>query len=138
MSKPAHVRSVLPFLVLLIAVSSLAAAAQPLAEGAWNKKTASIQGSWSIVEEGGSRFLVLSDDFRTKKAPDLKLFLSPQELSSVNGKNATDRAVLIGALQRVRGGQRYGIPDGVDLDEYPTLLLHCEKYSKLWGAATIR
>ena len=138
MSQPAYVRSVLFLLVSLTAVGTLAAAAQPLAEGTWTEKTASIRGSWSIVEEGESRFLVLSDDFKTKKAPDLKLFLSPQELSSVNGKNATDRVVLIGSLQSPRGGQRYLIPDGVDLGRYSTLLLHCEKYSKLWGAATIR
>ena len=46
--------------------------------------------------------------------------------------------VLIARLDSPRGGQRYPIPDGVDLDKLSTLLLHCEKYSKLWGGAALR
>ena len=64
MRKTSNAPFVSLFLILLIAFASLAVAAPPLAEGKWTKKTASISGSWSIVEEGGSRFLVLSDDFK--------------------------------------------------------------------------
>ncbi len=138
MRKTSNAPFVSLFLILLIAFMPLSVAAPPLAEGKWTKKTASISGSWSIVEEGGSRFLVLSDDFKTKKAPDLKLFLSSRDLSAIDGSNATDHAVLIGKLKTARGGQRYLIQDSIDLDERSTLLLQCEKYAKLWGGATIR
>ncbi len=126
------------FLVFVVAFASLSVAAQPLAEGMWTKKTASISGSWSIVEEGGSRFLVLSDDFKTKKAPDLKLFLSSRDFSAIDGSNATSQAVFIAKLKSARGGQRYPIPDDIDLNEHSTLLLHCEKEAKVWGGAKIR
>ena len=124
-------------LFFVVAFASLSVA-QPLAEGVWTKKTASISGSWSIVEEGGSHFLILSDDFKTKKTPDLKLFLSSQDLSAIDGSNATSQAVFIAKLKSVRGGQRYPIPDDIDLNGHSTLLLHCEKYAKVWGGATIR
>ena len=138
MSKISNAPFVFLFLVFVITFASLSVAAQPLAEGTWTKKTASIGGSWSIVEEGGSRFLVLSEDFKTKKAPDLKLFLSTRDLSAIDGSNATSQAVFIAKLKNVRGGQRYSIPGDIDLDKHSTLLLHCEKYSKVWGGATIR
>ena len=124
-------------LFFVVAFASLSVA-QPLAEGDWTKKTASISGNWSIVEERGSHFLILSDDFKTKKAPDLKLFLSSRDLSAIDGSNATSQAVFIAKLKNVRGGQRYSIPGDIDLDKHSTLLLHCEKYSKVWGGATIR
>jgi hypothetical protein len=125
-------------LTILVTLASLAAQAQTPRQGTWIKKNASISGNWSIQEEGGARFLILSDDFKTKNAPDLKLFLSSLDLSAIDGKNATSHAVLIGKLKSTRGGQRYPIPADVDLDKHSTLLLHCEKYSKVWGGATIR
>lgn len=137
MSKTGKALSVVLSLAFVIAFASLSVAGEPLAEGTWTKKTASISGSWSIVEEGGSRFLILSDDFKTKKAPDLKLFLSSRDLSATDGSNATTEAVLIAKLTSAKGGQRYPISGDINLDEHSTLLLHCEKYGKLWGGATI-
>ena len=102
-------------------------------------KTAEARQEGEKAKYGAETEIALSErDFKTKKAPDLKLFLSSRELSSVDGTNATSRAVLIAKLSSVRGAQRYAIPSGVDLDEHSTLLLHCEKYEKLWGGAKIR
>ena len=137
MLKPIRVALLFSSVALLLSFT-VVAPADELSSGSWTRKGYAIHGSWSIVEDAGKRILVLSDDFKTKKGPDLKLFLSPQELSAVTGGNAVRQAVLIAKLERPQGGQRYPIPDGVDLDELPTLLLHCEKYSKLWGGATLR
>ena len=138
MSKTRNVPLTFLCLIIVVTFASFSIAAQPFAEGKWTKKTASIGGSWSILEENGNRFLVLSDDFKTKKAPDLKLFLSSLDLSAIDGSNATSHAVLIANLKSVQGGQRYPIPGDIDLNKYSTLLLHCEKYSKVWGGATVR
>lgn len=138
MSMKIYARSTCLLLLVLFAAMSMASAAEPLAGGTFTKKSFAISGSWSIVEEGGTRFLVLSDDFKTKKAPDLKLYLSGRDLSAADGGNATNGAILIAELDSPSGGQRYAIPAGVDLSEHGTLLLHCVKYSKLWGGATIR
>ena len=110
-------------------------ASETLFSGVWTKKTSKSSGDWSIVKEGGKTFVKLSGDFKTRKAPDLKLFLSPQDASAANNKNATDGAVLIAPLSSNEGAQSYEIPAGVDLATYKSILIHCEAFSKLWSAA---
>lgn len=113
------------------------AAGKVLHQGSWTKKGYAVEGQWKIVEDGGKHFVELDASFRTKNAPDLKLFLSPQNLDKVTGSNATQRTVLVAKLKSNKGAQRYEIPAGTDLEKFITLLLHCEKYSKLWSAATL-
>lgn len=104
--------------------------------GSWVKKSQSIQGQWQIVQREGTAFLVLSDDFKTRKAPDLKFVLSKLSVDEVNNKNAMQGAKLISLLESVKGSQSYRLPD--DYTSYKSLLLHCEKYTKLWGAASLK
>ncbi|MEO1366907.1 MAG: hypothetical protein AAFX50_06990, partial [Acidobacteriota bacterium] len=62
-------------LLTTLALPALAADAV-LAEGAtWDKRTSKITGEWKIVQRGDRLYLQLGDDFKTKKAPDLKAFL---------------------------------------------------------------
>lgn len=101
------------------------------------KKKYTIKGTWSLVERNGKSFIVFSDDFKTKNGPDLKIFLSPTSADDVNGKNAIDGAINIGALSRNKGAQEYEIPAGTDLSKFSTVLVHCEAYSILWGGGAL-
>ena len=121
----------------LAAIAAPSASAEDLHRGTWTEKSFAIAGSWSIEKNADGHVLILDEAFKTKKAPDLKLFLSKQPLADTDGKNATRDAVLIAPLKSHKGGQRFSIPAGVDLSDYRTLLLHCEKYSKLWGGAPL-
>ncbi len=112
-------------------------ASQTLFSGVWTKKSFKSSGEWAIVKEDGKIFVKLSADFRTRKAPDLKIFLSPRAAADANGKNATEGAVLIAPLSSNSGAQVYEIPAGVDLNAYKSILIHCEAYSKLWSAADL-
>jgi len=125
--------------VLLLSASfpSVASETTTLTEGAWTKGGYEIEGSWSIVESDEGRFVVLADDFATRKAPDLKIFLSPRKLSELGNRNATSESAFVAALERNRGGQRYRLPAEVDLADYQTILIHCEKFSKYWGGAPL-
>jgi len=38
-------------------------------------------------------------------------------------------------LESPKGSQSYKLPEGYS--DYSTLLIHCEKYSKLWGASDV-
>lgn len=107
------------------------------AGGAWTKRSQTIKGSWSIVETTEGRFLELDASFKTRNAPDLKLFLSPLAASDVKAKNATRGSVLIAPLTKNKGAQRYLIPADIDLDQFKTLVLHCEQYTKLWGVSAL-
>ncbi len=104
--------------------------------GSWVKKSQKIKGSWSIVQQGESHYLVLDKAFKTRNAPDLKFVLSPLAVEQANNNNALQGGVIIAPLQSAKGEQRYKLPD--DFTQYSTVLLHCEQYSKLWGAAAIR
>ena len=107
-----------------------------LAKGSWTKRAHSVSGTWKIVENDGKRKLVVSG-LKTKRGPDLKLFLSPQTSGAVTGKTATKGAHQVAALKTANGSSEYPLPSSVDLSRYRSLLLHCEKYSKLWGSASL-
>lgn len=131
-------RSSYKFLTLLLAVLLVVpafAAGKVLFQGTWTKKGFDIAGQWQIVEENGKVFVELDAAFRTKDAPDLKIFLSPLPLSELNNRNATEGALLVGPLSEHHGAQRLAVPAGTQLGRYKTIALHCEKYSKLWGGA---
>ncbi|MEM8985261.1 MAG: DM13 domain-containing protein [Pseudomonadota bacterium] len=113
------------------------AANETLYKGAWTKKSFKVAGDWSIVRENGKTYIDLSADFKTRNAPDLKVFLSPQEAKSTTGKNATDGALLVAPLSSNKGAQRFELPEGVDLASYKSVLIHCHAYSKLWSAADL-
>ena len=124
------------FLGILFAASFGAHAETVLKSGSWTKKSYSVAGSWKIVKDGTTTKLVLTG-MKTKSGPDLKLFLSPTVVGSLNGKTATKGAHKIAALKSSKGGSEYVIPSSVDLSKYKSLALHCEKFSKLWGAAAL-
>ena len=108
-----------------------------ISSGRWEKKSFAADGSWSIVDRGGARYVTLSADFKTKNAPDLKIFLSPKSAGELNGRNATDGSILIAPLSSASGAQEYEIPAGVDLSAYQTIIIHCEAFSKLWSVAPL-
>lgn len=101
------------------------------------KKSKSIRGNFHVVERGEKTFIVFSDDFKAKRGPDLKVFLSPTSIRSANGKNATKGAINLGKLQTNKGAQEYEVPAGIDLANFESVLVHCEAYSVLWGGSDI-
>ena len=129
-----HRASAVLLLLLAWTATSLRADESP---STWTKKSFAVKGTWSLIEEGGTTYLVLDEAFSTRNAPDLKLFLSPSEGAALNGKNATRGAVLVAKLESNKGGQRYALPAGTNLSDFKTLALHCEKYSKLWAVSDL-
>lgn len=108
-----------------------------LQESSWTKKTYAIKGVAELKKEDGNRWLILKDDFKTKNAPDLKLFLSPIVIANISSDNVLDGAVLIAPLKKNKRGQSYLLPEGTDLSQFKSIVLHCEKYSKVWGGFDI-
>jgi len=103
----------------------------------FTKKKYKIKGQWSVVQEGGKTIIRFSDDFKTKKGPDLKVFLSPQSVGEVTGKTALSGAVTLGVLKSNKGAQDYVLPSGVSLANFSSILIHCEAYSVLWGGGKL-
>jgi hypothetical protein len=107
------------------------------APATFQKKTYALKGSVTVEQRGDQTVLVFSDDFRTKKGPDLKVFLSKNTVSDATGSNATTDAIRLGELTSNKGAQEYALPTGVSLSDYSSVLVHCEAFSKLWGGADI-
>lgn len=105
--------------------------------GAFAQKKYRVKGQFEIIEKDGQTVLRLSDDFKTKAGPDLKLFLSPQSAQNITGATATQGAINLGALVKHNGGSDYIIPAGTDLSAFNSVLVHCEQFSVLWAAGTI-
>jgi len=138
-------------IIAAIALSSLAVAgtisitspayaesvAAPSISGDFIKKQKSIKGSWEVIQRGDQTVIKFGDDFRAKKGPDLKVFLSPASVSDVNGKTATNGSLLLGELTSTKGGQEYILPAGVNIEDYGSVLVHCEAYSVLWGGGEL-
>ncbi|MBX2851000.1 MAG: DM13 domain-containing protein [Phycisphaeraceae bacterium] len=129
---------ILGLLLLPATDASAAAGDTTVHSGTWSKKTYSASGTWKIVKNGDDHFVVLDSKFKTKSAPDLKLFLTKSKASSLTGKNATKNAVRIAKLKSNKGAQRYKLPKGTSPADYKTLIIHCEKYSKLWVTGTLK
>lgn len=105
--------------------------------GTWIKKSKAIKGGWSIEKRGDQHIISFNDKFKTKGGPDLKVFLSPQSIDKVTGKNATDGAELVAVLKSTKGSQEYVLPAHIDVSNFNSLLIHCEAYSVLWGGTNI-
>jgi len=104
----------------------------------WQNQEIKVKGEWSIESRSDGDYLVLSDSFKTKNAPDLKFFVTNKSYDSVTGKNATDGAKLIAQISSNKGAQEYKIPADLNLSDYNSLILHCEQFSKLWASTPLK
>ncbi|MEM7768764.1 MAG: DM13 domain-containing protein [Pseudomonadota bacterium] len=110
-------------------------AAQP--SGDFVRKAKRLKGAYTVIERDGQTIIRFSDDFRAARGPDLKVFLSPKTVADVTGKTAVDGSINLGELESTRGGQEYLVPEGVNLDDFASVLVHCEAYSVLWGGSDL-
>ncbi len=103
----------------------------------WQEKKHEITGLYQVVSNDGALTLHLGSDFKTKKGPDLKLALTTRAIADVTKKNALDGSLVLGLLKSEKGAQHFSIPKGTDLSKYRSLVIHCEKYTVLWGGVPL-
>ncbi|MEM9160647.1 MAG: DM13 domain-containing protein [Verrucomicrobiota bacterium] len=131
-----NIQKTIAFLILSLSIAS-GTWAQESASGDFEKRQKSLSGSWTIETQGGDLLLTLSQDFKASNGPDLKIFLSPNDFQKVNGRNAVNGSVLVAELTRTKGAQTYKLPPELQLSDFKSLLIHCEKYSVLWGGSSL-
>lgn len=115
--------------------SVLASGTLDNAFSSWGR--ASLRGDWEIVSVDGKTYIDLADNFRAIDGPDVKIFLSPLSVDDVKGNNATDGSLFVKLISEFEGAARIEIPEGTNLDDFETLVFHCEDYSKLWGVSPL-
>ena len=109
-----------------------------LASGSmWKKGKYNVDGAFRFEDRDDGTYLIVEPDFATKKGPDLKFVLSPMNYTDVTAKNALKGGLIVGMLKSFTGAQEFKLPAGTDVGSYQSLLVHCEKKTKLWGSAPI-
>ena len=107
------------------------------ATGTFEKKSFKINGSWTLTEVDGQQVIRFSEDFKTKNGPDLKLFLSKKSVGDLSKSPTFEAPLNLGLIDSNKGSQEYTLPADVNLDDYESILIHCEQYNKLWGGFDI-
>jgi hypothetical protein len=92
------------------------------------------QGSARIISEKGKRYLELDRDFKTAKGPTLFVLLHRSDTPKTY--DAKDY-VNLGPLQKLSGVQRYAIPEDVNLDDFRSAVIWCQKFNVGFGYAKL-
>ena len=125
--------------ILCVSISS---AQESIYQGSFeaNSYWTTFEGDWEIKKDGDEYVIYFKDNFEAKKAPDLKVFLHKLPFKKIDGDNASHKAdaVLIAQLSKYKGAMSFKVPASVELTNYQSLIVHCEKYSKLWGGAALK
>ncbi len=79
----------------------------------------------------------LHEDFEVGPGPDYHVYLVPKASVRSSSDLGTAMYVDLGRLKAFQGSQNYTIPAGVDLKQYPTVLIWCQKFSVLISPADL-
>lgn len=111
-----------------------------LAEGEFISHEYATAGSARILElPDGSRVLRI-EGLDTSDGPDLKVWLTDQPvIDGAAGWGVFDDGlyVSLGELKGNRGNQNYPIPSDVDLSDYSSVSIWCERFAVSFGAAEL-
>lgn len=92
-------------------------------------------GQVKIVTANGKRYLELSSDFTTAKGPDVQVILHRNSQIGVNPKQ--NEYFNVAMLKSFQGGQRYLIPDYVNIDEFKSVGIWCREFNVTFAFATL-
>ena len=85
------------------------------------------RGKVSVYE----RAVFLEPDFEVGPGPAYHVYLVPKANIRKEADIKDVMYVDLGRLRSFKGSQRYAIPAGVDLKEYPSVIVWCERFSRL-------
>src|SRR5918995_2566483 len=92
------------------------------------------KGKVSVYE----RTVFLEPDFEVGPGPKFHVYLVPK----ANIRSSSDMKdvmyVDLGRLRSFKGSQRYQIPDGVNLKNYPSVIVWCERFGVLISPADLK
>jgi hypothetical protein len=108
-----------------------------LSSGTFRSLEHETTGTARVVEVGdGSRFVRL-EDLDTSDGPDLRIYLTDQPVSDDWHVWDDGEYVDLGALKGNVGDSNYRLPDGVNLDDYRTVVIWCRRFTVGFAVAPI-
>jgi hypothetical protein len=91
------------------------------------------KGKVSVYE----RAVFLENDFEVGPGPAFHVYLVPKPMIRANGDLKEQMYIDLGGLRAFKGSQRYPIPAGVDLKNYPSVIIWCQAFSVLISPADL-
>lgn len=127
-------------LLILISLTLMGAQEKDIQKGnKWVKKSYKIEGDWAIKNTNGILKLNFAENFKTSRGPDVKVYLSPKQIEDIDKREPVDKkGVFLGVIENFSGAQSYKIPEGIRLEDYSSIVLHCQAYSVVWGGTNFR
>ena len=92
------------------------------------------KGKVSVYE----RTVFLEPDFEVGPGPAFHVYLVPKATIRSNADMTGVMYVDLGRLRAFKGSQRYPIPAGVNLKDYPSAIIWCERFSVLISPADLK
>ena len=109
-------------------------AAAAIAKGTFQGVDHPTQGTATIVEEDGKRYLEFDADFESDDGPDLFVLLHEE---AVPQSYDSEQFVNLGELQTTAGSQRYEIPEGVSVEDFRSAVIWCRQFNVTFGFAAL-
>jgi hypothetical protein len=91
------------------------------------------KGKVSVYE----RTVFLEGDFEVGPGPAFHVYLVPKAAIRTNADLKEQMFVDLGGLRAFKGSQRYPIPAGVNLKNYPSVVIWCEAFGVLISPADL-
>ncbi len=92
------------------------------------------KGKVSVYE----RAVFLEPDFEVGPGPAYHVYLVPKASIRSSSDLKSVKHVDLGGLRAFKGSQRYAIPAGVDLKDYPSVIVWCEAFGVLITPADLK
>jgi hypothetical protein len=110
-----------------------------LARGTFGERSHPGEGTAVVLNDGSEqRFLRFEDDFATDNGPDLFVYLTTADADAPAGDFGVDgQFVNLGRLSGNVGSQNYEIPVGLDLADFDTVVVWCDRFSVAFTTADL-
>ncbi len=79
----------------------------------------------------------LEGDFKVGPGPNYHVYLVPKAEVRGNGDVPNTMFIDLGRLRAFEGSQRYPIPQGIDLQQFPSVVIWCEQFGVLISPADL-
>lgn len=84
------------------------------------------------------RNVFLGEDFEVGPGPDFHVYLVPKGEIRSSSDVANTMFVDLGRLRAFKGSQNYEIPNGVDLKDFPSVVIWCQQFGVLISPADLK
>lgn len=91
------------------------------------------QGSVTVYQ----RTVFLEPDFKVGPGPKYHVYLVPKAGIRTSAEVKDTTFVDLGRLRSFEGSQKFEIPDGLDLAQYPSVVIWCEQFGVLISPADL-